>query len=97
MIRVYNYCCANPECSNDSKVEAFLKELPPDIHPELKCVDCMSALHKTSHTTRSRLEGITGDFPSAADQWANKHEEAARVANRRNRDRNVYETEQGER
>jgi hypothetical protein len=32
---------------------------------------------------RIALEGITGDFPTAADAWARKHEEATRIANKR--------------
>ncbi len=27
---------------------------------------------------RSKLEGISGDFPTAADQWAKKHERWAK-------------------
>lgn len=35
-------------------------------------------------TPRSKLEGITGAFPSAADRWANVHEQAAKVGAKRN-------------
>ena len=33
---------------------------------------------------RFRLEGITGDYPSAADKWARVHQEAAKTAAKRN-------------
>jgi len=32
---------------------------------------------------RSKLEGITGDFPTAYDRWAKVHEEANRQARKR--------------
>jgi len=32
---------------------------------------------------RIALEGVSGDFPTAADAWARKHEEATRIANKR--------------
>jgi hypothetical protein len=30
------------------------------------------------------LEGLTGAFPSAAEKWARKHEEAARAYQKKN-------------
>ena len=56
------------------------------IDEKVKHIDCPSceciALRIIS-SPRISLEGVTGDFPTAADAWAKKHEEATRVAYKR--------------
>jgi putative FmdB family regulatory protein len=46
---------------------------------------------------RFELEGITGDFPGAANKWADKHVKGAAVSHKRNFDRKVHEVNIGER
>jgi hypothetical protein len=97
-VKVYNYECRNPECVDYGiKQEQFIKGEPPEVLEDKSCRSCDGSLYKGLNTTRCKLEGITGSFPGAADKWAQQHEEAARVSAKKNRDRNVYETEQGER
>jgi predicted nucleic acid-binding Zn ribbon protein len=46
----------------------------------VECPHCRNDATRLISTPRIKLEGITGAFPTAADQWARKHEEATRVA-----------------
>ena len=46
----------------------------------VECPHCRNNATRLISTPRIKLEGITGAFPTAADQWARKHEEATRVA-----------------
>lgn len=46
----------------------------------VECPHCRNDASRLISTPRIKLEGITGAFPTAADQWARKHEEATRVA-----------------
>ena len=50
---------------------------------EKECLVCGSLASRKLAAPRAKLEGITGSFPSASDAWARKHEEAARVAYKR--------------
>jgi len=56
------------------------------IDEEVKHIDCPSCeciSLRIISSPRISLEGVTGDFPTAADAWAKKHEEATRVAYKR--------------
>ena len=46
----------------------------------VECPHCHNDATRLISTPRIKLAGITGAFPTAADQWARKHEEATRVA-----------------
>lgn len=46
----------------------------------VECPHCRNDATRLISTPRIKLEGITGAFPTAADQWERKHEEATRVA-----------------
>lgn len=42
------------------------------------CPKCSSLADKIITPVKFHLEGISGDFPTAADRWANDHERAAK-------------------
>lgn len=44
------------------------------------CPVCGKRAQRQLAAPRSKLEGITGSFPGAADRWAKVHEQAAKVA-----------------
>lgn len=46
----------------------------------VECHHCHNDASRMISSPRFQLEGITGAFPTASDQWAKKHEEATRVA-----------------
>jgi len=49
----------------------------------IECPTCQCVSLRIISKPRIALEGVTGDFPTAADAWARKHEEATRIANKR--------------
>jgi len=59
------------------RCEAITEEfgLVTDTH---RCVCGGSARYKIS-APLFKLEGVTGDFPTAADKWAKDHEKAAKI------------------
>jgi hypothetical protein len=56
------------------------------VQPQIKFLECGCGEHKERMISSPtiKLEGLTGDFPTAADRWANVHEQAARVSRKRN-------------
>lgn len=50
---------------------------------EILCRTCDEPAQRIISAVRSKLEGITGDFPTAYDKWARVHEEANRQARKR--------------
>ena len=58
---------------------------------EIYCPVCDFIAQKAVSPVRSRLEGVSGDFPSATDHWARVHEQASRVANKRVEGRTQYD------
>ena len=50
----------------------------------VECPKCRSICNPVISTPTIKLEGISGDFPTAHSLWAKKHTEAARIANKRN-------------
>ena len=74
MKRIYEFRCAENHTTEsyvDDKVNA------------IECHVCQLMALRIISAPRIALEGITGDFPTAADAWARKHEEATRVAEKR--------------
>lgn len=53
---------------------------------EILCTTCDEPSQRIISTPRIALEGVTGAFPTAADAWARKHEEATRIARKRKAD-----------
>ena len=49
----------------------------------IECPACQGTATRIISMPRIVLEGVSGDFPTAADAWARKHEEATRIANKR--------------
>jgi len=44
-----------------------------------ECTECGGLATRMISPVRSKLEGITGHFPDAADKWARSHTAAARA------------------
>lgn len=47
---------------------------------EVQCPHCDLLAFRKLASPRSKLEGITGAFPTAHDRWATVHEQAVNVA-----------------
>lgn len=67
-------------CAEGHTTESYVDEKVNTI----ECPVCQLIALRVISAPRIALEGITGDFPTAADAWARKHEEATRIANKRN-------------
>ena len=63
-------------CVKDHITEKFVD----DEVRSVECPHCHNEAARIISSPRFVLEGITGAFPSAHDAWARKHEEATRVA-----------------
>ena len=63
-------------CAKEHLTDRFVDESVRSI----ECPFCRNEASRIISTPRIGLEGITGSFPTAADAWARKHEEANRVA-----------------
>jgi len=59
------------------------ESLQPVDKKAIACPACEMKAYRMISPVRSKLEGITGAFPTAYDRWAINHEEAARVARKR--------------
>ena len=71
MKRIFEFKC----------VKSHLTEkLVDDEVRSIECPHCRNEASRIISSPRISLEGITGAFPSACDAWARKHEEATRVA-----------------
>ena len=66
-------------CEQNHIAENYIDEEVTTI----SCPTCQCAAPRVISAPRIALEGVTGDFPTAADAWARKHEQAARVAEKR--------------
>ena len=62
-------------CVKDHITEKFVD----DAVRSVECPHCHNEASRIISSPRIKLEGITGAFPSAADAWARKHEQAARA------------------
>ncbi len=72
---LYDFRCGN--CG-----EEFEKLVETKVNYK-ECPACGSLASRKLAAPRSKLEGITGAFPTASDAWARKHEEAAKIAYKR--------------
>jgi hypothetical protein len=61
-------------CDKDHLTE----KLVDDEVRSIECPHCRNEASRIISSPRISLEGITGAFPSAADKWARKHEQAAK-------------------
>ena len=61
MLRVFDF-----KCEKDHVTEHFIS----DSVREVRCPVCGNVSHRMIATPRSKLEGITGAFPTAYDRWA---------------------------
>ena len=67
MLRIYEYTCEDHGCFESMSAEDYRHEPRP-------CPRCgKTSPYKVSSPT-PKLEGISGDFPSAADKWAKDRE-----------------------
>ena len=71
MKRIFEFRCAK---------EHITEKLVDDEIRSIECPHCRNEASRIISSPRISLEGITGAFPSACDAWARKHEEATRVA-----------------
>lgn len=65
------------QCSEGHTQEYF-------VHSDSKTVECKvcgERAYRVVSMPNFKLDGITGDFPTAYDKWARVHEQAAVVAN----------------
>jgi hypothetical protein len=74
MKRIYEFRCFEGHVTERYADERLLA---------IKCDTCSKEANRILSAPRIKLEGITGAFPSAADRWANTHEEATRLARKR--------------
>jgi putative FmdB family regulatory protein len=72
---LYDFKCSS--CGNQ------FETLVTPTEKETECMVCGSLASRKLSAPRSKLEGITGSFPTASDAWARKHEEAAKIAYKR--------------
>ena len=71
MKRIFEFRCAK---------DHLTEKLVDDDVRSIECPHCRNEASRIISSPRISLEGITGAFPSACDAWARKHEEATRVA-----------------
>jgi len=71
MKRIFEFRCAK---------DHLTEKLVDDEVRSIECPHCRNEASRIISSPRISLEGITGAFPSAHDAWARKHEEATRVA-----------------
>ena len=62
----------------------------PDTQ-EIHCRQCGEPAQRIITPVRSKLEGISGDFPTAYANWSKVHEQANRVARKRVEGRTQYD------
>jgi hypothetical protein len=67
------------KCGEGHTTESYIDEKVNAI----ECPTCQCMSLRVISAPRIALEGVTGDFPTAADAWARKHEEATRIAEKR--------------
>ena len=68
-LKVFEY-----ECPTHGRFEIF----PTNPVDARTCPICGQNSPRALSAPRSKLEGITGAFPTAADKWARMHYEAAK-------------------
>ena len=71
MKRIFEFRCVK---------DHLTEKLVDDEVRSIECPHCRNEASRIISSPRISLEGITGAFPSAHAAWARKHEEATRVA-----------------
>jgi hypothetical protein len=71
MKRIFEFRCVK---------DHLTEKLVDDGVRSIECPHCRNEASRIISSPRISLEGITGAFPSAHEAWARKHEEATRVA-----------------
>jgi hypothetical protein len=71
MKRIFEFRCVK---------DHLTEKLVDDEVRSIECSHCRNEASRIISSPRISLEGITGAFPSAHEAWARKHEEATRVA-----------------
>jgi len=71
MKRIFEFRCVK---------DHLTEKLVDDEVRSIECPYCRNEASRIISSPRISLEGITGAFPSAHEAWARKHEEATRVA-----------------
>ena len=66
-------------CGENHTIEKYIDE---EVNA-IECPFCQCMSLRIISAPRIALEGVTGDFPTASDAWARKHEEATRIAEKR--------------
>lgn len=90
-MRVYDV-----QCNQCGTVDELFVSNPQSA--ERDCPHCATGTQlKMLSAPRFELEGITGDFPGAANKWADRHTKGASQSHRKNLDRKVHEVNIGER
>jgi putative FmdB family regulatory protein len=74
MRRIYDFKC--PQGHTSEHLVHY------DVH-EAQCPVCGETSHRLISAPNIMLEGWSMAFPTAADKWARKHEEGARIARER--------------
>lgn len=77
MRRIFEFRCVK---------DHITEKLVDDAVTSIECPHCHNEASRIISSPRIRLEGLSGAFPSAYDAWARKHEEASRVAYKKNSD-----------
>lgn len=75
MRRIFEFRCVK---------EHVTEKFVDDEVRTVECPHCHNDASRIISSPRICLEGITGAFPSAADAWARKHEQAARAYQKKN-------------
>lgn len=70
MLILFDFRCTNCDTVEERLVKSNVKEAT--------CSVCTGRMKRVISPVRSRLEGITGHFPDAAEKWARQHEKAGR-------------------
>lgn len=74
MKRIFEFRCKQKHTSENYIDEKVIT---------ISCPTCQCKASRVISAPRISLEGVTGDFPTASDAWANKHEQATRIAEKR--------------
>jgi putative FmdB family regulatory protein len=70
-MRLFDFCCSECNSVFEKLVRANIREIKCECGGEAKRIISMPTV---------KLEGISGDFPSASDNWARIREERHRVS-----------------
>ena len=74
MMRLFDFKCE--QCGKSSEHLVQITQL------SMLCI-CGGEMRRLVSTPTIRLDGISGDFPSASDRWANVREQNARIKAKR--------------